>query len=182
MACTSLTALTRACGSQGVLAGLEKVYMIAFVDLGPHASSTTGDVYTTASNGTVNAIQTDSTKNFVEIGLLKNTAGLNETLTKDPTKGIAFFTQTLSLVLGDVTIENKGFIENVLNQPVAVIIKSRTGKYFAAGLNGLLELKTAEGGTGVAESDLIGYTLTFEGLSLTTMQLVEPSIITDLIS
>ncbi|RZK04520.1 MAG: hypothetical protein EOO46_16495 [Flavobacterium sp.] len=156
--------------------------MVAFSDMGPHADSTTGDVYTTATGGTVNAIQMDSGKKFVEIGLLKNTSGLNEALTKDSTKGISFFTQTFTLVLGDVTIENKAFVESVMNQPVAVIIKTRTGKYFAAGLNGLFELASAEGGTGVAETDLIGYTLTFSGLSTGTMKLVDPSIVAGLIA
>ena len=35
MACTSLTALPRACGAEGVIAGLEELYVISYVDIAP---------------------------------------------------------------------------------------------------------------------------------------------------
>lgn len=177
MACSSLVALPRACGAEGQLGGLEKLYMVAYSDLSGVTST-----YTVSSGGTISAIGLNASKKFVEIGLLKSTAGLNETLTKDATKGVAFFTSTLTVVLGGLNIENRKFVESTLNQPVAILIKSRTGKFFATGLNGLFELATAAGGTGVAEADLIGYTLTFTGLDTNLIRLVDDSLVASLIA
>lgn len=176
MACNSLTALPRAC-SDGIVAGLEKMYIIAFKDLTSVSGST--EVYATATNGTVNNIGfvTSSVK-YVEVGLLKSTSGLSETLTKDTTKGVSFFTQTYTTVLGDLTIENQTFIKSTVNQPVSVIYKTRTGKYFVIGLNGQLEMSAVDGGTGIAESDLAGHTLTFSGISKTPAPFLDSSILT----
>lgn len=176
MACTSLTALPRVC-AEGVLAGLEKVYVVAFKDL-------TGSTVYSASTvtGTVLSVNLSGSTRFVEIGLLKSTAGLSETLTKDNTKGTSFFTQTFTLVLGDLTTENATFIKDVTNQPVVVIYKTRTGKYFIVGLNGLFEVSGIQGGTGTAEADLIGHTLTFSGISATVAPLLDSTIIDSLIA
>ncbi|MBS1632685.1 MAG: hypothetical protein JST10_08945, partial [Bacteroidetes bacterium] len=121
-------------------------------------------------------------KSYVEIGLLKNTSGLNEKLTKDPTKGTSFMTQTFTLVLSDLTIENQTFVKSVKDQPVSVIYKSRTGKFFVVGLNGQFEITNIEGGTGTAEADLIGYTLTFEGNSPSVAMLIDDSLVASLIA
>ena len=181
MACTSLVALPRACGASGIVAGIETLYIISFADLVPGDD---GNPYTLADNGMVATITPNSygSKHFVEIGLLKSSAGLNETLTKDLTKGTAYFTQTLTVVLSDLTVENQTFIGSVLRQPVAIIVRSRTGNYFAAGLNGLLELATMVGGTGIAEGDLMGYTLTFNGIDVNLVPSVDPTIIAGLIA
>lgn len=178
MACTSLTALPRACGTEGIVAGLEKAYMISFSELTPGSD---GNVYTTAVNGMLSAITVATGKMFVEIGLLKSTAGLNEALTKNAQNGTAFFTQTFTLVLSDITVDNKTFVESVLNQPVGLLIRTRTGNYFAAGLNGQLELATLTGGTGIAEGDLTGYTLTFTGIDTKLIPQVDPTIIAGLL-
>lgn len=179
MACTSLVSLPRACGAEGVVAGLEKLYAIAYSDLAIVTGTTN---HTVSSSGIVNQIGLDSTKKFVEVGLLKSTAGLQEALTKNAQTGTAFLTQTLTLVIGNLTAENKTFAESVLNQPVAIMLKTRTGKYFVAGLNGQFELSGLEGGTGVAEGDLIGYTLTFTGISTSLIPQVDETIISTLIA
>ncbi len=177
MACNSLTALSRAC-SDGVAAGLDKVYIIAFKDLDIISGTT---VYTTSGTGVVNNIGLASGKTYVEIELLKSTSGLNEKLTKDNTKGTSFFTQTFTIVLGDLTTENATFIKNVTNQPVSVIYKTRTGKHFVVGLNGQFQVSQIDGGTGTAEADLIGHTLTFEGVSLSVAPLLDESLLATLI-
>lgn len=182
MACISLAALPRACGAEGVLAGLEKLYAISFIDLAVPTGATNGDVYTTSTGGLISAIGLDSGKKFVEIGLLKSSAGLSETLTKDSTKGISYLTQSFTMVLADLTSDNKTFVEGVMNQPIAIIVKSRTGKFYAAGLNGQLELSALESGTGTAEGDTIGYTLTFSGISTKLIPQVDSTIISTLIS
>ena len=175
MACSSITSLPRAC-STGIMAGLAEVYMIAYNDLQSITPGTSA-VYSTASNGVVNNVGLVTNKNFVLIGTLKSTAGLKETLNKDVQKGIYFFNQNLSIFLSDLTLENIAFIQSVLYQPVSVLLKSRTKKYFIIGLNGLFELTAIDGGTGTAEGDTIGYNLIFQGISRKLAALVDDSII-----
>lgn len=179
MACSSLIELARACGAEGVVAGLEKLYMVAYSDLEPNG--TTNLTYSAATNGVINDIFLASGKTYVEVGLLKSTAGVTETLTKNAQNGVSFFTQSMTVVLSDLTNENRLWVESVLNQPVSFLLKTRTGKYFVGGLNGQFELSAAEGGTGIAEDSLIGYTLTFTGVSTKLITQVNPSIISDLI-
>ncbi len=179
MACSSLVALPRACGSEGIVGGLEKMWVIAFQDLATVTGST--NAYSTSVDGIVNHIALDATKKYVEIGLLKSSAGIEETLTKDSAKGTAFFTQTMTVVLAGLSIENKKFVEAVLNQPVSVLVKTKTQKYFAAGLNGLFELSAATGGTGIQDADMQGHTLTFAGVDTKQILLVDDSIVSGLI-
>jgi hypothetical protein len=174
MACISLVALPRACGTEGILGGTEKLYMIAYKDLNVVSGTT---VYTTASSGAVNQIGLDTAKKFVEIGLLKSTTGLNFEYVNNPQTGSSYFTNTLTLVLGNLSVENKAFVDSVKNQPVAIILKARTGKYFVTGLNGQFEVSAITGGTGVSEGDLNGYNITFSGVDGDTAKLVDETII-----
>lgn len=180
MACISLTALPISCFA-GIDAGIQKVYAIAFKDLKAINTGTT-EVYSAATNGVVNTVGLVSGKTFVEIGLAKDASGVTEKLTKDIAKGVSFYTQSFTLRLNDLTIENATFIQAVTNQPVAVIYKTRQGKYFIIGLNGLLEVTQSEGGTGTASADGSGFTLTFEGSSPTVAPFIDPTIIASLVA
>lgn len=180
MACESLSALPRLC-AEGTLGGLNKVYIIAHKDLDAINSGTT-EVYSASTNGIVNQVGLASGKTYVEIGLLKNTSGVKETLTKDPTKGTCFFNQEFTLVLGGLSNENRDFVEKVKNQPVSVIYKARNGNHYVIGLEGDLEVSAIEGGTGTAEGDLVGYSITFQGLSSTATPLMDSSIVASLVA
>lgn len=179
MACSSLIDLLRSCGAEGVVGGLEKLYMVAYSDLVPNG--TTQLTYSAATNGVVNTIFLATGKTFSEVGLLKSTAGVTETLTKNAANGVSFFTQSMTVVLSDLTNENRLWIESVLNQPVAFLIKTKTGKFFVGGLNGQFEVSAIEGGTGIADDSLIGYTLTFAGVSTKLITQVNPTIIASII-
>ncbi len=181
MACPSLIALPRVCGSAGIVGGVNKLYAVSFADLAVPEGATTDEVYTMSVAGMVNEIGLDASKKFIEIGLLPASASLAETLTKEKSNGSSFMTQTFTMVLSDMNAENRAFVETVMNQPVAIIIKTKSKKYFVAGLNGDFELSAIEGGTGTAQGDLVGYTLTFTGTDSMLIPQVDPTIISDLI-
>ena len=181
MACPSITALPRTCGTEGIYGGLEKLYIIAYKDLAP-ASGVAGTPIYVLTSGMVSDIGLVDTKTFVEVGLLKSTSGIKETLTKNFQSGTNFFTQESTLILSDITTENRAFINSVRYQPVSILVKTRTGKWFVTGLNGQLELSAAEGGTGTAETDLTGYTLTFQGIDGNMIPQVEESLIADIVA
>lgn len=181
MACTSLIGLPTVCGSTGIYGGLEKLYIIAYKDLAPASGDAGTPVYTLSTGGLVSEIGLVDTKKYVEIGLLKSTSGVKETMTKNAQSGTNFMTQEITLVLSDITAENRVFIESVRYQPVSILVKSRTGKWFVTGLNGQLELSALEGGTGTVETDLTGYTLTFQGIDGNLLPQVDDALITDII-
>lgn len=176
MACSSLVALPRVCSTDGIVGGLQELHMIAFADLAPVSGSTL--TYAQAApGGIVNQIGLQATKKFIKIDILKSTSGLEEVMTKDYQKGSLFFTQKLNLILGGNTVINQAFIQSVLSQPVVIIVKSRTGLYFVAGLTGQFELDSLTGGSGVAEADLNGFSLGFGGVSTTFAPMVDPTIL-----
>lgn len=179
--CSSLVELSRQCGAEGIVGGTEKLYMISFADTTVPDGATGDEIYTVSEGGLISDIGIETGKSFVEVGILKSTVGIKETLTKDPSVGSAYFTQEMPLVLAGLSSDNRTFVESVLNQPVVAIVKSRNGKYFAAGLNGQLELSSLEGGTGTAEGDLNGYNLTFSGISNKLIYQVDSTIITSLL-
>ncbi|WP_322518635.1 hypothetical protein U0033_26610 [Chitinophaga sancti] len=172
MACESIIALAKSCG-ENKISGVQNLYIIRYADL----VETNGSTYTVSTAGLISDINIVTAKQFVPVGLLKNTAVLNETLNKNLQTGTSYMTQTFTLVLSDLTTENKTFIESVMNQEVAIVIRTKTGKYYAAGLNGQMELSALEGGTGTAEADLIGHTLTFTGTDTKLIQQVDSSLI-----
>jgi hypothetical protein len=178
MACNSLLPLPRACG-EGIIGGLERFWIIAFKDLEKLAG--TDEVFSASTSGIVNQIGVVSGKTFVEVGLVKSSSGVSQELTKD-NMGISFFTQTLTLVLSDLTIANQEFVENVVNQPVAIIYKTRNDKYFVVGLNGQFEVSAIQGGTGVAETDMTGFNITMAGISRKPAPFLDTTILDSLIS
>lgn len=180
MACSSLVTLLRTCGDAANIAGVDKIYMIAFKDLVSPTTGTT-EVYTTAINGIINNIGLASGKTFVEIQTTRSSAGLSQKFTSDLQKGSSFFTDTFSLTLAGLSVENRAFILSILKQPVAVLIKARTGNYFATGLNGQLYAQSIDTGTGTVESDLAGYQIQLSGLSSIPVPLVDATIVSSLI-
>jgi len=179
--CPSLVGLVRLCGADGVTAGLEKVYIIAFKDLAPVSGVAGTPIFTTATNGMISDIGLADDKNYVEIGLLKSTSGIDIKSTKNPQNGTAFYTVDFKIVLSDLTVENEAFVNSVFNQPVSIIAKTRTNKFLVLGLNGQFEVSEVTAGTGTAEGDLVGYNISFSGLSGRLVPSVDPALIPTLL-
>lgn len=184
MACQSLAELTRICGSGAITAGVNQLYLIAYKDLSP-MSATNSEVYTMTNAGVVNGIgvTAGSTNKFVTIETTRGSVGAAEKLTKDIQKGSSFITQTLTVTIVGINTENRAFVNSVLNQPVAAILKGRqANSYYVLGLNGQLELSEFDGGTGTAEGDLIGYSLTFTGIESQLIPLLDSTLISTITS
>lgn len=163
MACNSISALPLNC-QDGIISGLEKVYMVAYKDIASYSAST---------SNIINSITMASGKTFVEIGINPETSGINETLTKDVKLGVAFWSQEFKLILQGLSASNKEFVKNVMMQPVAVIVKTIMGDYIGVGFNGQCILTAGASGTGIERSSLQGFDLTFTSASLIPSQNVE---------
>ena len=179
MACDSLTALTLNCGDS-LMGGLYEMKIIAFGDL--KKISGVDEVYTLDSTtGMVDEIGVVTGKMFVDIALSpKASNGLATALVKDETKGYSYFSQTMTFQVRGVNKTNTEFITSVKDQPVAFIVKNRSGVYLAAGLNGDMTMTAVDGGTGAVLEDGQNFALTFLGNSDEAALFVDPSIIAGL--
>lgn len=172
MSCNSIVALPKLCKTGGSMAGIEKLWVISYDDLVTGTSSTA--TYTLSGN-IVSSISIGSGKTFSSVGVVKATTSLEEKLTKNVANGTAFMTQTLAFQYPDVDETVKGWLEAIMFTPVAIIYKSRNGNYFFAGGNGMMELSDVNGGSGKAEGDLSGYTITFTGMDTKLISKVNPT-------
>lgn len=176
MACNSIIAINRVCGTS-LIPGSEKLWMISHKDLYAISGD---DVYTvgaTGSNTWVTNIGVTASKDFVNIGYLRDTASFTGEGTVDPARGVAFSTNTLTFKLGDLSLDNQTFLETVLTQPVAAILKLRTGKYYVLGLNGLFQLSAFSVVSGAAAADEVSYTLTFNEIDSIIPRQIDPALI-----
>jgi hypothetical protein len=172
MACSSLVSLPITCGSEGIIAGVSKLYMVAVQDLKPVTGSALP--YTLATNKIVSTIGLQTAKKFVEIGLIKNTSGINETGVFND-NGTNYSTISLTLQLLGITAENQAFVASVKGQEVAAIALDKSGVYYTIGLNGGLKVSALTGGLGVTDSDQKGYSLSFTGNDVFGIKIIETS-------
>lgn len=181
-ACSSIVAVTTDCGTEGRVAGLETCYMISYADLAPVSGDAGTPKYTVSSGGVVNAIGLADGKHFVEVQFYKNNGGLTQKFSINNQNGLSYWIPEFTLTLADLSMANRTFVNSVKNQPIVLIAKSMTGKFFFVGGNGRFQLSAAESGTGQADSDFYGYKLTWSGIELEPMTEVESTIISDLLA
>ena len=177
--CQTLKELPLVCGSEGSFGGTQKVYMIADKDLGTVTGSTLPYAVSPTTGVITEIALAAPAVGFVQIGQLKNVAGLASELTKNATTGSQYFTSTATMQLQGLTPENYAFIESVRYQPVSFVFQSRSGNYYS--VFGL-EIATLSTGTGIGQDDLNGMTMTFTGTSAKPELITEQSAVADVIN
>lgn len=159
-----------------VSGGLSKMYAIRFEDL----VKIDGDNVYTISDGWVNAIGVDQVK-FMEVGLLKDSSKLEETLKRNIQNGTKYIEQKVSIALADLSIPNRGWVENAVGQRITIILKDTNGNYQLVGEEGYLEITDTTGGIGTTMAEFKGYNLVFTGTASTYSYRIDPAIIPDLL-
>ena len=178
MACESLIAYSKECTSSA--GGVQRLWLLSYKDLGqiegsvePYEVGPSGNIVDVAFNdGTV--------AKFVSIGIIKNTVGITETLTKTVETGTSEITTELTLVISKVTTSSRNFAQSLADGEVVALIQLRSGNYIIAGLDGGLEVSTIVGGSGTAGADLSGYTITLSGIENQLLRLVDPMLVPEL--
>ncbi|RZK22472.1 MAG: hypothetical protein EOO43_09555 [Flavobacterium sp.] len=176
---TSLTALALQCGGGLQQAGITRLYAIAYGDL--QNITGTDEPYAYSTNGLVNNINVQTGKNFVEVGVLKNTSGLVTDTTIDRLTMTGSVKNTFTLVIPGMNQTNSKWIESLFNQPLVFIMKIPSGKYFVVGLNGDLMVDSSTGGTGITGNEMQGNTVTLSSTESRLTPQVDDSIIADLL-
>lgn len=177
MACESLIQYARDCGKNAVEGINDSVYLIAFSDLKPVSGST--EVFNTVS-GLISeiALKTGTTK-FVKWGTVEKSSAIKETYTYNE-NGSFDIVKELTFGLNNIgSVEAKNAIEKLIANPVAALLKLRTGKWIALGLSGQFMAKTIEGSAGTGSN---GRVITLSGSDVDFIQPVDPTIITALLA
>lgn len=178
--CASVAAYTKQC-NKGISGGVSKLWVIGYGDLGVISGST--EPYAFASGSTVIsniALATGSTK-FVSVGILKESVSFKGTLKRDSsTNAIENQTET-SITISNISDAAKTFVDSLLMQPVALLIKLRSGAYIVSGLNSWTELTDVEEGSGTKNADMNGYTLKFTGVQDGLTSTVDPTLIATIV-
>lgn len=103
-----------------------------------------------------------------------NPTGSRENWTK-------MFEQEVVIVLNDRSKETRNLVSVLLQKKLAIILKNANGLYEIYGFQNGLMLESGEAGTGTANEDRNGYSLTFNGREQDDAYLVDPAIIPTLL-
>ncbi|WP_428329047.1 hypothetical protein [Mucilaginibacter sp.] len=179
MACTSVLAYTKQC-SRGISGGVAKLWVIGYGDLVTISGST--EVYAMASGTTiVNQVNIASGKTFVSVGLLKESVSYKGTIKRDSSTGAFENSQETTIVISSITEVAKQFVDSLMQQPVALLIKLRSGVYIVSGLNGFCELTNVTEETGTKNSDMNGYQLKLSGVEEGFTKTIDPTYIASIV-
>lgn len=162
MSCQSVANYSKQCG-RGISGGVSKLYVVGYGDLKVISGST--DVFAYASGTTiVNSINFPSGKTFAECGILKESVSFKGTAKRDSSNG-SFSNETeVQVTISNISETAKQYVESLFQQPVALLIKLRSGNWIVNGLNGFTELTQAAEASGTKNADANGYVLTFSGV------------------
>jgi len=136
----------------------------------------------TVSGGTVSSITMGTSSYFYEFEFNRNSATLNEDLTKDVTAGSAFFTQTLTLTIPRRDVVKRNTLSLLTQRDLAAIVKDGNGFYWLLGESEGMYLSEATSTSGTAKSDGSNYVLTLIGEELERASSVDPTIIPALLA
>lgn len=153
MSCDISNGFAEPCKSS--IGGLDAIYLINY---GDYAAS---DI---TYNGT-NTDQIDDINNVSTIYKfdLKGANSFEQTITSSRDNGTTFVEQTLTVSLKQQSAAKHKLIKLLSYGRPHVIIRSRAGQYFLAGLERGMDLTTGVISNGTAAGDMNGYTLTFVG-------------------
>lgn len=133
------------------------------------------------STGMIDTITMASGKYFVQWLFRKNTGNYTTSLTSDPAIGTQAVTTDLNLQFTKAEATKRLEIQSAINAAAVVIIEDMYGQYILLGKDNEVSVTSVNQQSGTAVTDLNGYTLTFQDVSLELPHFVDPQIIGDLL-
>lgn len=135
-----------------------------------------------SATGVVDAITLASGKYFVQWLFRKNTGNYTTSLTSDPAIGTQAVTTDLNLQFTKAEATKRLEIQSAINAAAVVIIEDMYGQYILLGKDNEVSVTAVNQQSGTAVTDLNGYTLTFQDVSLELPHFVDASIIPSLLT
>lgn len=140
------------------------------------------DISVDAATGVIDDIQLASGKYFVQWLFRKNTGNYTTSLTSDPAIGTQAVTTDLNLQFTKAEATKRLEIQSAINAAAVVIIEDMYGQYILLGKDNEVSVTAVNQQSGTAVTDLNGYTLTFQDVSLELPHFVDASIIDSLLT
>lgn len=134
------------------------------------------------ADGIITAISMTTGAYFKQWLFRKNTGNYNTSLTSDPAIGTQAVTTDLNLQFTKAEARKRLEIQSAINASAVVIIEDMYGQYIYLGLDNDVTVTTANMQSGTAITDLNGFTLTLQDVSLELPRFVDPTIIPNLLT
>lgn len=132
--------------------------------------------------GMITAITMVASKKFQQWLFRKNTSSYTSTVSSDPTLGNTSVTTEVSLQFSKAEAQKRLEIQSAINASAILIVEDMYGQFLYLGLDNEVSITSAVMQSGTQNSDLNGFTLTFQDISAELPHFVDPSIINDLIA
>lgn len=153
MSCDIANGVAEPCKS--VVGGLDAIYIINYGDYA--ATDLTYDVTNTDMINDINSVS-----NVYKFEL-KGANSFEQTITSSRDNGTTYVEQTLTCNLKQQSAAKHKLVKLLAYGRPHIIVRSRAGQYFLAGLERGMDLTTGAISNGTAMGDMNGYTLTFVG-------------------
>lgn len=153
MSCDIANGVAEPCKS--VVGGLDAIYIINYGDYA--ATDLTYDATNTDMINDINGVS-----NVYKFEL-KGANSFEQTITSSRDNGTTFVEQTLVVNLKQQSAAKHKLVKLLAYGRPHIIVRSRAGQYFLAGLERGMDLTTGVVSNGTAMGDMNGYTLTFVG-------------------
>lgn len=134
------------------------------------------------AQGVITTITLASGKYFVQWLFRKNTGNYTTALSSDPAIGTQAVTTDLNLQFTKAEATKRLEIQSAINAAAVVIIEDMYGQYILLGKDNEVSVTSVNQQSGTAVTDLNGYTLTFQDVSLELPHFVDPTIIPSLLT
>lgn len=138
------------------------------------------DVEYTESSSVITAITSGNT--YYSFDVVRETAGVNETITTSIENGTVFYEQNLSVVFNKMTTTLRDQILLLAKATTTAIVEDLNGTYWLLGEVSGLNLSEGTSGTGVALADRNGYAITLQGREPESMKEIQYAAFSGLIS
>ena len=132
--------------------------------------------YTEAS-GVVTAITKGAGKKFFKYALVKGTSSLTEYINASVENGTIFYQQELTMIINKLQVAVRNELLLLAKNLLVAIVHDSNDAYWIIGLKNGIDITAGNAGTGTAQGDRSGYTLTFTGKEPALAQQVSSSII-----
>ena len=170
MACALTQNYTLDCKDS--LGCITEVYFIAKADV----------TSTTEASGVITALTKESGKRFYKYELVKGTSQLVENVNANVQNGTIFYAPELTIVLNILQANTRNEILLLAQNTLVAVAKDNNGAFWYLGKTRGLDLTGGIAGTGTAEGDRSGYTLTFTGAEAALAPAVDSTVAAALVT
>jgi hypothetical protein len=144
------------------IGGIKKVYIANHIEV-TGTTIETGVIYTGSTDEMIVDIEMATSKKFYTFDTVKETSSFSQTVNANIQNGSLSFVPTVSLIFNKLEASTRNIIQMLATSLVDVIILDNNDKLFYMGRVNGMDLTAAEMGSGVAQVDRNGSTLTFTG-------------------